>query len=211
MNILHKRILGASLTLAAFSFITATQVAAQTCVTPPTCESLGYNKTTADCEGKTILKCPFDTSQVYCPGNGEEGQGGSYALGDTYYANGSPVGKVIKLDCSEGTTCSHGIVSTTGIRSGTYTQAHQSCAAMSTGGLTWYLASKTQISLIGRYIGFSGYVWGNDGNCVGKYGVTKQIDCYGTPHCDNTEVIRPCKSVSEAPDLILSYYCIAAF
>ena len=97
MNILHKRILGASLTLAAFSFITATQVAAQTCVTPPTCESLGYNKTTADCEGKTILKCPFDTSQVYCPGNNEESNITSYKVGDDYFMAGYNIGRVLEI------------------------------------------------------------------------------------------------------------------
>ena len=98
MNTRTDKILGASLTLAAFSFITATQVAAQTCVTPPTCESLGYNKTTADCEGKTILKCPFDTSQVYCPGNNEESTITSYKVGDDYFVDGYSIGRVIEIN-----------------------------------------------------------------------------------------------------------------
>ena len=64
MNIILKRILGASLALAAFSFIPYAK--AQTCVTPPTCESLGYTLTETDCEGHNFLKCPFDTSVDYC-------------------------------------------------------------------------------------------------------------------------------------------------
>lgn len=39
---------------------------AQNCATPPTCESLGYTKTLQDCSGLNSLKCPFDTSKVYC-------------------------------------------------------------------------------------------------------------------------------------------------
>ena len=69
MNILHKRILGASLTLAAFSFITPSQVQAQTCVTPPTCDKLGYSMSVSDCDGYKYIRCPLDVdndSAVYC-------------------------------------------------------------------------------------------------------------------------------------------------
>ena len=39
---------------------------AQTCATQPTCADLGYTSTaTSDCIG-TVLKCPFDTSKIYC-------------------------------------------------------------------------------------------------------------------------------------------------
>lgn len=39
---------------------------AQTCLKTPSCAELGYSKSTAECAGKTILKCPLDTSKVYC-------------------------------------------------------------------------------------------------------------------------------------------------
>lgn len=42
------------------------QSAAQTCAVAPTCESLGYTMTATDCTGKKTLKCPFDTSKLYC-------------------------------------------------------------------------------------------------------------------------------------------------
>ncbi len=39
---------------------------AQTCVTPPSCEELGYTKSASDCEGMESLLCPFDKSKYYC-------------------------------------------------------------------------------------------------------------------------------------------------
>lgn len=40
---------------------------AQTCGTAPTCESLGYTKTASFCsKGGVAIKCPFDTSKVFC-------------------------------------------------------------------------------------------------------------------------------------------------
>ena len=37
-----------------------------TCEMPPSCESLGYNKTAEDCANKVTLKCPMDESKLYC-------------------------------------------------------------------------------------------------------------------------------------------------
>lgn len=86
MNIILKRILGASLALAAFSFIPYAK--AQTCVTPPTCESLGYTLTETDCEGHNFLKCPFDTSVDYC-------DSGSGSFG---FYNNPPIGAFLYSD-----------------------------------------------------------------------------------------------------------------
>ncbi len=59
------KIAGAMLSLlTAFSF---QEAQAQTCVQPPSCESLGYNKTETDCSGADIVvKCPTDTSKMSC-------------------------------------------------------------------------------------------------------------------------------------------------
>ncbi len=100
MTNLTTKIFGASLSALAFS-LPATALA-QTCVPPPTCDELGFIKTATDCAGKTILKCPFDQGQVYCPGYEENSE--TYNLGDTYMINGLPIGKVIEVsDCSGGT------------------------------------------------------------------------------------------------------------
>ena len=64
MNKRYQFLIGASLSLAAFSF--AQNALAQTCVTPPTCQELGYTDTADRCVGTAMLKCPFDTSKVFC-------------------------------------------------------------------------------------------------------------------------------------------------
>ena len=69
-------------TAAAVMLLTAAPAAAQTCIKTPSCADLGYTKTAADCSGKTILKCPLDNTQVYCPGYEETLR--TYKVGDTY-------------------------------------------------------------------------------------------------------------------------------
>lgn len=36
------------------------------CATLPSCASLGFKQTPYECSGRPMLKCPFDTSKVYC-------------------------------------------------------------------------------------------------------------------------------------------------
>ena len=76
----NNRILTMSTMLLAFSFMTtasaqtllntgmttSVNTATPTCEMPPSCESLGYNKTAADCANKVTLKCPMDESKLYC-------------------------------------------------------------------------------------------------------------------------------------------------
>lgn len=88
----------------------ANPAAAQTCAVPPTCESLGYDKKAEDCEDKAILKCPLDSSKIFCsngsadgisptPGyGGGTGPNGSYRVGDLLTCNGKSVGYVIEVN-----------------------------------------------------------------------------------------------------------------
>lgn len=75
-------------------FIMPSVVYGQNCATPPSCETLGYTKTAADCSGKTILKCPFDNNKVYCDDSG----GSAYEpkVGDIYYADGTYDDHIVK-------------------------------------------------------------------------------------------------------------------
>ena len=96
-------------TAAAVMLLTAAPVWAQTCIKTPSCADLGYTKTAADCSGKTILKCPLDNTQVYCPGYEESLK--TYSKGDIYYdERGIGMGTVFSVD----STHRHGIV---GVRS----------------------------------------------------------------------------------------------
>ena len=89
MNLLLKRILGASFAFAAFSFVTPAPAKAQSCAVAPTCESLGYTLTEADCEGHNFLKCPFDTSVGYCDFGsiGNSGICDNPAIGDILFSD----------------------------------------------------------------------------------------------------------------------------
>lgn len=46
--------------------IGATNVFALTCGKLPDCDDLGYTLTEDLCEGHTMVRCPFDTSKVFC-------------------------------------------------------------------------------------------------------------------------------------------------
>lgn len=56
--------LGASLWV--LGMMISGNVLAQTCVVPPTCEELGYDKVASDCGSLAKLKCPFDDSKYFC-------------------------------------------------------------------------------------------------------------------------------------------------
>ena len=61
--------------------------AAQTCATPPSCETLGFTKSETDCDGLEALKCPFDQSKLYCPQGGGNMSGA--ARGALLYSDGT--------------------------------------------------------------------------------------------------------------------------
>lgn len=90
---------GASLFALAFSLGASLPAAAQTCVPPPSCDTLGFTKTAADCAGKTILKCPFDTTKVYCPGVEEQGDSpfvSTWEDGTSVLYNGKEIGTILE-------------------------------------------------------------------------------------------------------------------
>ena len=101
--------------------LTAAPAAAQTCIKTPSCADLGYTKTAADCAGKTVLKCPLDNTQVYCPGYEETLR--TYKVGDTYVdANGIGVGTVVQVEA----TGKHGIM-VVSAGTGTYKEISAYC------------------------------------------------------------------------------------
>jgi hypothetical protein len=79
--------IGAMLLLTtAFSAFSAN---AQTCAVPPTCESLGYDKSADECSGLAQLKCPFDQSKYFCTAYRNAGEGEPIAVGDIAYSDGT--------------------------------------------------------------------------------------------------------------------------
>ena len=126
-------------TAAAVMLLTAAPAAAQTCIKTPSCADLGYTKTAADCAGKTILKCPLDNTQVYCPGYEETLR--TYKVGDPYEdSNGIGIGKVVEIT-DKGR---HGLIAIAG-GEGTLEHAQTTCNNKKSGGLEWALGGVSAV------------------------------------------------------------------
>ncbi len=50
------------------AFIPSPSFAADSCGTAPTCDSLGYNMSIAQCAGRKYVVCPMDNAKVFCGG-----------------------------------------------------------------------------------------------------------------------------------------------
>ncbi len=63
-----RKIMGISLFILAFSLVwSGSNVRAQSCLTPPSCDTLGYKQSEDDCSGmEQVLKCPFDQTKMFC-------------------------------------------------------------------------------------------------------------------------------------------------
>ena len=71
------------------------------CSVRPTCSDLGYTMSESDCAGRFTLKCPFDTSKLFCGGNTSggddvtEGDGQEKTCGDGGYLSAKPAADYI--------------------------------------------------------------------------------------------------------------------
>ena len=162
---------------------------AQTCIKTPSCADLGYTKTEADCTGKTILKCPLDNTQVYCPSYEEASK--VYKVGDTYIGkDGVGIGTVVKID----STGKHGIVAISA-GSGDANTATTACASRTAGGLNWGLASGDNACMVDRGSSCCGCILrssSGNGYCSNFNWSTYTSDC-------------------QSPDKALGFYCEAPF
>ena len=146
------------------TLFSANTVLAQTCVKAPDCTEIGFTKTAADCEGKTILKCPFDTNQVYCPGYEESTK--TYKVGDTYYKDGVAAGIVAVV--TDGGL--HGIVVSANSVSGeSVSEVKASCSAKSTVGLEWGIATCENHQKVKSIINSNVEHFFVDGGCIYTY------------------------------------------
>ena len=78
--------------------LTPAHVSSQTCTQAPTCSELGYTKTASECTNKTMLKCPFDQTKIYCPSDTETLK--TYAVGDSYVKDGIALGIVVTINAT---------------------------------------------------------------------------------------------------------------
>lgn len=114
---------------------------------------------------------------------------------------------------NNGTNCAHGTVSTTGTRFGTIAEASAACAAMTTGGLTWYLPTNTQLANIKSFVGsFQDWVWDQSG--AGFCGNGKEVECYAANKeygtCWTKPAIVKCTQ-TDYKTFSSGYFCVASF
>lgn len=143
---------------------------AQTCTVAPTCETLGYNQTVAECKGVETVKCPFDTTKVFC---------GTvppiYSVGDRYdpeydiaettdspantyisgiYGYQNPCYAIVVMNYSYSDTSKH-----------TYAFAEARCKSSTKYGLDWRLPTSSGLGVCGvlssvsSSIGFGSTNW----------------------------------------------------
>lgn len=70
--------------------------AGQSCTTAPSCESLGYVNQASDCSAS--LKCPFDTSKVFCADSAS-------FKNSIYQAMGPDWSKLTQINFCQSSTC----------------------------------------------------------------------------------------------------------
>ena len=169
---------------AAVLLLSVQSAAAQVCVTPPTCDALGYNKSASQCTGMTMLQCPLDQSKVYCPSADEINSSGTYKVGDYYYYNNNAVGKVIAVKGTDLTVASIPSaateVSTEGLAS--------YCSSLNSAAAAWTpIATKDDCTKAKQVWSELGNSWngtiitsGNSHYC------SNNCFCYSTPSSSNT-------------------------
>ena len=178
--------------------ISVAPVWAQTCIKTPSCADLGYTKTTTACAGKTILKCPLDTTKVYCPSYEETLR--TYKVGDTYIGkDGVGVGTVVQVD----STGKHGVVVSSSAVAGTQAEVSQACAGKTTAGLSWGVADANLLSKALRENNTGSCYWVANGFCaVGA----KYINWCNSNAASS---FNPCTAVTSRSSL--GAYCQASF
>ena len=137
--------LAALLTLAAFP------ARAQNCSTPPTCASLGFIYTAAQC-GSVGTKCPFDTSLYFCEHPNRNAAVGNYFFEDSTvssssYVNGkTAIGVVIKAPSSG----NRGVVVHKNMYASSYYGADNYCRALTVRGIIgrWRLPTDSELSTL---------------------------------------------------------------
>ena len=148
MNKNCKMTIGAMLLLTtAFS---VAEVRAQTCVVPPTCEGLGYDKTASDCGGLAKLRCPFDDSKYFCTAYRNPDGSAPVTVGDIVYSDGTyanpeiiqpnktPIGVIYNSNGGY-------FVALDNFGSFSYASKNMSCSGYTVGSSTWSVPTENQL------------------------------------------------------------------
>ena len=129
-TITNRMMIGASLLMMTFS-LCLTDANAQTCAKVPTCEELGYTKTS--CPNGNALKCPFDQTKLFC--------GGECQAGDIYYSDNTCSSTYSSNKTVVGVVAREGVIVHIALTSEdmTWDQAVVACKSVTIGGKTAHL------------------------------------------------------------------------
>lgn len=87
-----RKIMGVGLFILAFSLIWSGRSQAQSCLTQPSCDTLGYKQSASDCSGiEQVLKCPFDQTKMFCVDATKQ----ILQVGDILYSDKTTANKII--------------------------------------------------------------------------------------------------------------------
>ena len=146
---------------------------AQNCSTPPTCASLGFIYTAAQC-GSLGTKCPFDTSKYFCEHPNRNAAVGNYFFEDgtvstSSSANGkTAIGVVIKAPSSD----KRGVVAYISMFESSYFNADQACTSNNLRGPIGHWRLPTAYELSNMLDDKSLY------NKLSALGITEKSECY---------------------------------
>lgn len=138
---------------------------AQTCSTPPSCATLGYTKSSSDCSGQPMLKCPLDTTKVFCASSSTTSTTPTtptttYSVGDI-----APGGGTVAVVNASGT----GGTRVVAAGDGTLDELKSYCATLSGSGVIWQIASPSTLEAMNEagniFFSGCGYVYTTSSYC----------------------------------------------
>ena len=177
--------------LISFIVLLAYEVQAQTCIPTPDCAGLGYTATS--CSG-AFLRCPFDTTKMFCASGGGGGatpESGGCLVGMIYYSDGS---------CSQ-----YRETDKTAI--GVVVEDNAYVMSVPKSGISWASSSSTDVTSIPNYTSSASSAAKN--SYLGKLNTTAIVAAYSSDTTSNNAA-KYCNSYSTAGTSAGQWYLPAA-
>ena len=175
--------------LISFMMMLAYEAQAQTCIPTPDCAGLGYTATS--CSG-AFLRCPFDTTKMFCASGGGGGatpESGGCLVGMIYYSDGS---------CSTGVDGSKTAI-------GVVVEDNAYVMSVPKSGMKWASNTSTDVSSITNYDSGDAA----KGDYLGKLNTTAIVAAYSSDTTSNNAA-KYCNSYSTAGTSAGQWYLPAA-
>lgn len=199
---MNKRyVLGGVLTL----LLANPAYAAFNCATPPSCASLGYDQSVSDCEGKAILRCPFDKnndnavwcSQLAC----ESGEAVIHGVCEKVYTSCKDAEEMVTKDEFKASNCILGLVDSVRVYNthGELMECYPSCCGKAESMACESIAREPDEG--GSSSGSSGSSGSSSG--TGRY--CRQIDMNCYKECAGDENLNDGNCISECAYDTLCY------